>query len=78
VLLGATFLTETATRVTSASHALHHEVKDIFKLGVMVIAELAAQHATTTIVALLALRWKGWHPRSTKSELVDGRQKHFE
>lgn len=77
-LATATIITESATRWLAARQtSTTPTTADIRLLVLTVIAELAAQHATTTVVALLALRLRGW-TQATQKHQLDGRQKHFE
>jgi hypothetical protein len=42
------------------------------------MVELAVQHLVTTMLAMAALRWKGWYPTAGSAvQGRDGRQDYF-
>jgi hypothetical protein len=44
----------------------------------MAMVELGVQHLVTTLLAIAALRWKGWYPKVCSSKNgTDGRQDYF-
>jgi hypothetical protein len=45
----------------------------------MVMVEIGVQHLVTTILGMMALRWKGWYPQAGKDKerSLDGRQSYF-
>jgi hypothetical protein len=44
----------------------------------MAMVELAVQHLVTTMLAMAALRWKGWYPKvGSGKQGRDGRQEYF-
>jgi len=75
----ATLAAETTARLQAWSkHATPDGSHAIRILG-SVMMELGVQHLVTTILAMLALWWKGWYPKtgSRHSGQLDGRQAYF-
>jgi hypothetical protein len=72
-----TIVAETVSRLVTRS--LTSGLSEVGPLVTVatVAAELIAQHSVTTMVALAALKMRGWWRSKDVDGVVDGRQKHF-
>jgi hypothetical protein len=83
-LAAITVLAETVLRSTTLQPG-SMLMGDVLKMcGVLagVVVELGAQYLASTLLALAALRWRGWYPISTATNVPDprrdGRQESFQ
>jgi hypothetical protein len=79
-LLLATVFAETASRLHGVSQYAILDIIQIIRMTMMVVVELAVQHAVTTMLALVALKWRRWYPKQSTREdrSKDGRQEYFQ
>jgi hypothetical protein len=74
----ATMIAESVARLQAFSkHATLDGSQSIRIVG-MAMMELGMQHLVTTMLAMAALRWKGWYPKAgSDKQGRDGRQDYF-
>jgi hypothetical protein len=75
----ATVAAETVARLQASSRHSALDGSAVVRLLAMVMMELGVQHLVTTVLGMMALRWKGWYPQAGKDNQrnLDGRQKYF-
>jgi len=74
----ATVIAEWVARLqVSSRHATLDGGQTMRVMGTAMV-ELGVQHLVTTILAMAALRWKGWYPKvGSGKKGADGRQDYF-
>ena len=77
-LIAITVVAETVSRLIALSPVHSLDALTTLWTVAAVSAEVLAQHVMTTLVALVALRIRGWRISRDLKEVQDGRQKHFQ
>lgn len=74
----ATIIAESVARLQASSKHATPDGSHTVRIMGMVMVELGVQHLVTTMLALAALRWKGWYPEARSGrQCSDGRQNYF-
>jgi hypothetical protein len=74
----ATMIAESVARLQAWSKHATLDGSHTIRIVGMAIVELGVQHLMTTVLAMAALRWKGWYPKAgSDKQGRDGRQDYF-
>jgi hypothetical protein len=74
----ATMIAESVARLQAWSKHAALDGSQSIRIVVMAMMELGVQHLVTTMLAMAALRWKGWYPKAGSAvQGRDGRQDYF-
>jgi hypothetical protein len=74
----ATMIAESVARLQAWSKHVTLDGSQTIRIVGMAMVELGVQHLVTTMLAMAALRWKGWYPKAESGKQgVDGRQDYF-
>jgi hypothetical protein len=74
----ATVIAESVARLQAWSKHATLDGGHVIRIVGIALVELGVQHLVTTVLAMAALRWKGWYPKAGSGKQgPDGRQDYF-